>query len=219
MRLLRRRVEIITRRRVDGSPGPSRLAARRGARARYPARMSPRPTILAGLLLVAIALPIAAEAAQEKRAATPTVAQSPHLWATVNVCDPADPPPGIGPDTIGVRASMPGARDGREVMFMRFRVQYLKDADMRWHNVTQGGDSGWTRVGLARYKARQSGRYFRFSPPSGKPTVQLRGKVNFEWRLKGEVVRKAAKLTTKPHRSSAGSYPAGFSDSTCTITA
>jgi hypothetical protein len=181
--------------------------------------MPPRPTILAGLLLAAIALPITAEAAQKRRSATPTVAQSPHLWATVNVCDPADPPPEIGPDTIGIRASMPGSRDGREIMFMRFRVQFFKDADMRWHNVTQGGDSGWTRVGLARYKARQSGRYFRFSPPSGKPTVLLRGKVNFEWRLKGEVVRKAATLTTKAHKSSAGSYPAGYSDATCTITA
>jgi hypothetical protein len=180
--------------------------------------MSPHPTIAAGLLIAGIAVPITAEASQGKRSATPTVAQSPHLWATVNVCDPADPPPGIGPDTIGIRASMPGSRDGREVMFMRFRVQFFKDADMQWHNVTQGGDSGWTRVGLARYKARQSGRYFRFSPPSGKPTVLLRGKVDFEWRLKGEVVRKAVKLTTKPHRSSAGSYPDGYSDSTCTIT-
>jgi hypothetical protein len=180
--------------------------------------MSPRPTIVAGLLLAGFAVPIAATAAHGKASATPTVQHSPHLWATVNVCDPATPPPDIGPDTVGIRASMPGSRDGREVMFMRFRVQYFKDADMRWHNVTRGGDSGWTRVGLARYKARQSGRYFRFSPPSGRPTVLLRGKVNFEWRLKGEVVRKAAKLTTKPHRSSAGSFPPGFSATTCTIT-
>jgi hypothetical protein len=180
--------------------------------------MSSRPTILACLLLAGVTLPIATATAQRSRAATPTVQHSRHLWATVNVCDPANPPPGIGPDTIGIRASMPGARDGREVMFMRFRVQYFKDADMRWHNVTQGGDSGWMKVGLARYRARQSGRYFRFSPPSGKPAVLLRGKVNFEWRLRGEVVRKAAKLTTKRHRSSAGSFPPGYSATTCTIT-
>ena len=67
---------------------------------------------------------------------------------------------------------------------MRFRVQFLTDADPKWHNVTKGGDSGWTEVGRARYKARQSGRYFRFTPPSGKPTIVLRGKVNFEWRLR-----------------------------------
>ena len=165
-------------------------------------------------LLAAIALPLATASAEP----APTVQQSRHLWATVNVCDPADPPPDIGPDTIGIRASMPGSRDGREIMFMRFRVQFLKDGDQKWHNVVNGGDSGWQRVGFARYKARQSGRYFRFSPPSGKPAVMLRGKVSFEWRLRGEVVRKAAKLTTAGHKSSAGSFPDGFSAATCTIT-
>jgi hypothetical protein len=149
-----------------------------------------------------------------------TVDGSRHLWATVNVCDPADPRPAdIGPDTIGIRASMPGSRDGRELMYMRFRVQFFKDADQKWHNVVKGGDSGWQRVGLARYKARQSGRYFRFMPPTGATTVMLRGKVNFEWRLKGEVTRKAVKLTSKGHKSSAGSFPAGYSEATCTITA
>lgn len=168
------------------------------------------------VVLAALALPLGAAAADKK---VVTVEASRHLWATVNVCDPPAPPDGIGPDTIGIRASMPGSADGREIMYMRFRVQYLKDADQQWHNVVKGGDSGWQRAGLARYKARQSGRYFRFSPPSGKPTVLLRGKVNFEWRLKGEVTRQAVKLTTKGHKSSAGSVPDGYSEATCTITA
>lgn len=167
--------------------------------------------VVAAMLLV----PIAASGAQRK---VVTVDSSRHLWATVNVCDPADPPPNIGPDTIGIRASMPGSRDGRERMYMRFRVQYFKESDQKWHNVTNGGDSGWQRAGLARYKARQSGRYFRFSPPTGKPTVLLRGKVNFEWRLRGEVTRRAAKLTTRGHKSSAGSFPPGYSEAICTIT-
>ena len=170
---------------------------------------------LACLLLAALALPIASAVAQKK---IPTVEKSRHLWATVNVCDPAAPPEGIGPDTIGIRASMPGARDGREIMFMRFRVQYLSDADQKWHNVTQGGDSGWTKVGRARYKARQSGRNFRLSPPANKATIMLRGKVNYEWRLRGEVVRKAVSQTSKGHKSSAGAFPVGFSEATCTIT-
>jgi hypothetical protein len=169
------------------------------------------------VLLAAVTLPIAAAAAAERKPVT--VENSRHLWATINVCDPVDPPPEIGPDTIGIRGSMPGSADGREIMYMRFRVQFFKDADMKWHNVTIGGDSGWQRAGFARYKARQSGRTFRFSPPSGKPTIMLRGKVNFEWRLRGEVVRKAVKVTSKGHRSSAGSYPAGLSEATCTITA
>ena len=178
--------------------------------------MSSRTGIVVALLL---ACAVAAVPASAQKRKVVTVDRSRHLWATVNVCDPADPRPAeIGPDTIGIRASMPGSSDGRELMYMRFRVQFFKDADERWHNVANGGDSGWQRVGLARYKARQSGRYFRFEPPVGKSTVLLRGKVSFEWRLRGEVTRRAAKLTTKGHRSSAGSFPAGYSEASCTIT-
>ena len=216
MRLLRRRDEIITRRREIVPTGPPRPPAQRATHARYAGLVAHRPRIAAGLLLAVIALPGAATAAD-----APTVERSRHLWATVNVCDPANPPPetGIGADTLGVRASMPGARDGREVMFMRFRVQFYSDADKKWHNVTKDADSGWVKVGRARYKARQGGYSFRLSPRSGKPSVMLRGKVNFEWRLKGEVVRKAVRLTTKGHKSSAGAYPDGYSEATCTIMA
>ncbi|HEV7804539.1 MAG TPA: hypothetical protein VGO80_01860 [Solirubrobacteraceae bacterium] len=177
--------------------------------------MSSRTGIVVAVLLAAVALPVATSGA------VVTVSGSRHLWATVNLCDPAEPPAGIGPNTIGIRASMPGSRDGREIMYMRFRLQYYKDLDMKWHNIVGGvSDPGWTRVGFARYKARQGGRYFfNVAPPPGKTTVLLRGKVNFEWRLRGEVVRRASKLTTKGHRSSAGSFPAGYSEATCTITA
>ena len=178
--------------------------------------MSSRTGIV--VVVLAVLVPIGTAGAQ-KRKRVVTVEDSRHLWATVNVCDPADPPADIGPDTIGIRASMPGSADGREIMYMRFRVQFFKDLDQHWHNVTNGGDSGWQRVGIARYKARQSGRSFRFSPPSGKPTVLLRGKVNYEWRLRGEVTRRAVKLTSKGHKSSAGSFPDGYSEETCTITA
>jgi len=177
--------------------------------------MTPRNPILGCLLLAAVTLPIASATAQKK---IPTVEKSRHLWATVNVCDPAGPPAGIGPDTIGIRASMPGSRDGREIMFMRFRVQFESEVDRKWHNVTQGGDSGWMKVGRARYKARQSGRNFRLTPPANKTTIMLRGKVNYEWRLKGEVVRKATSLTTRGHKSSAGAFPEGYSEATCTVT-
>ena len=168
------------------------------------------------MLLAAAALPVATAAAQKA-----TVEKSRHLWATVNYCDPEVPAEGIAPNTVGIRASMPGSRDGREIMYMRFRLQYFKDADMKWHNLSSGlSDSGWTRVGFARYKARQGGRYFfSIALPAGKSTVLLRGQVNFEWRLRGEVVRRAVKITTKGHKSSAGAFPAGYSEATCQITA
>jgi hypothetical protein len=196
------------------------LVARGGAAARYAAGMSSRTGIVVALLSAAVALPSATSGAQKHKAVV-TVRDSRHLWATVNFCDPAEPPTGIAPNTIGVRASMPGSADGREIMFMRFRLQYFTDTDMQWHNVTGAiSDSGWTRVGLARYKARQGGRYFfNVVPPPGKPTVLLRGKVSFEWRLRGEVRRRAAKLTSKGHKSSAGAFPAGYSEATCMISA
>lgn len=178
-----------------------------------------------GCVLVAVCLPATGSAATKaKPKPVPTVNASPLLWATVNVCDPVDPPAKlhIGPDTIGIRASMPGAADGREDMYMRFRVQFFKDTDMQWHNVTQGGDSGWTHIDKARYEAKQGGRYFRFSPPTGKTSVLLRGKVNYEWRLRGDVVREAVKVTAKlpkGQKANAGTFPAGYNEATCTITA
>lgn len=206
MLVLRRVPRIITRLRDGG------VAARRAGKGRYAGAVSSRTGIVV-VVLAACALPAATAGAQKG-----TVDGSRHLWATVNICDPADPPEEIGPNTIGIRASMPGSRDGRERMYMRFRLQFFKDADQKWHNVVKGGDTGWTFVGLARYKARQSGRTFRFSP-TASPTMLLRGKVNYEWRLRGEVTRRAVKLTTKGHKSTAGAFPPGYSEANCTVTA
>jgi hypothetical protein len=133
-----------------------------------------------------------------------------NLWATVNVCDTAN-----SPNTIGIRGSMPGSRDERETMWMRFQVEYLSDTDNRWHLVTEDGDPGFVRVGTAR-KTRQSGRSLRFNPNGGKP-VALRGRVSFEWRLHGEAVRRASTRTRKGYESSAGADPPGYTAGTCTI--
>ncbi len=105
-------------------------------------------------------------------------------WATVNVCDTA-----AAPDTIGIRASMPALRSGQEERYMRFVVQYFSRADRRWYRVAAGGDSGYLSIGKGR-KARQFGRSLRIEPVAGQP-VLLRGRVFFQWRLKGQVVRRA----------------------------
>lgn len=133
------------------------------------------------------------------------------LWATVNVCDTA-----TAPNTIGIRGSMPGRRDGRETLWMRFQVQYLSEVDQRWHYVTDGGDSGFVPVGTGRSKPRQAGRSFRIDPSNGRP-VTLRGRVSFEWRLKSEVVRRASMRTRRGYESSAGADPPGYTAATCTI--
>jgi hypothetical protein len=133
-------------------------------------------------------------------------------WATVNVCDTT-----AAPNTIGIRASMPGSRSGVEERYMRFVVQYFSRGDDRWYRVAAGGDSGYLSIGKGR-KPRQFGRSFRIEPSPGHP-VLLRGRVYFQWRVKGDVVRRASALTRKGHRSNTGDDPAGYSASTCTITA
>ena len=132
------------------------------------------------------------------------------LWATVNVCDTK-----AHPNTIGIRASMPGTESGREAMFMRIQAQYLSAEDRRWHNVPGEGDSRFLALGSAEARARQKGRSIRIAPKTDR--VLLRGMVTFEWRLRGEVVRRAHRRTHKGHRSNAGADPAGYSAANCTL--
>lgn len=132
------------------------------------------------------------------------------VWATVNVCDTAD-----APDTIGIRASMPGSRNGQAVRWMRFVVEYFSEKDERWHRVSAGGDSGYLRVGRGR-RTRQFGRSLRIEPAGG--SVLLRGRVFFQWRNgSGDVLRRDSARTRRGHRSDAGADPPGYSASTCTI--
>ncbi|HEV2811803.1 MAG TPA: hypothetical protein VGW10_01020 [Solirubrobacteraceae bacterium] len=138
--------------------------------------------------------------------------ESRHLWATVNVCDTER-----NPDTLGIRASMPGSGRKRESMWMRFRVQYFDEREQLWHNfVAKGTDSGAVRVGRhARYRLRESGYLFPFSPEVGDRYV-LRGSVEFQWRRRGRVVRRVKELTTDG-RSPSVADPKGYSAATCEI--
>src|SRR5256885_16273999 len=88
------------------------------------------------------------------------------LWATVNVCDtPAHP------DTIGIRASMPGT-PRRARASMRFSVQYRTPAGWR---AVRHADSGWRRVGTTHGAAIESGSSFHVQAPA-RPG-ELRGVV------------------------------------------
>jgi hypothetical protein len=139
-----------------------------------------------------------------------TILQSPMLWATVNVCNTP-----TQPDTIGIRASMPG--DGRrgELMYMRFRVQYQDPTTLVWTD-SADADTGYVRVGSAKFAALQSGTSFQFKPAAGERYV-LRGAAGFEWKVGSRVVRYAHIVTTAGHHTSVGSDPKGYSAATCTI--
>jgi hypothetical protein len=135
------------------------------------------------------------------------------LWATVDVCSPKDQP-----DTIGIRGSMPSDGRASDVMYMRFRVQYLDTTTNKWLNLTEGADSGFVKVGSAKL-SRQAGRSFQFAAPAtGKPAFSLRGEVIFQWRKGPTVLQTATIPTTAGHTSLAGADPKGFSAATCKLT-
>jgi hypothetical protein len=143
---------------------------------------------------------------------THSLLHSRELWATVDVCSPTDQP-----NTIGIRGSMPGDNHPKDVMYMRFRVQYLDATTNKWLNLSQGADSGFLKVGSAQL-ARQAGRSFQFAPAAGKPAFTLRGDVIFQWRRGTTVLQTATTPTTSGHTSFAGADPRGFSAATCKLT-
>ncbi len=134
------------------------------------------------------------------------------LWASVNVCSPKDQP-----NTIGIRGSMPGDGHPKDVMYMRFKVQYQDATTKQWVDLSQGADSGFLKVGSAGL-ARQAGRSFQLAPTTGNPTYTLRGDVIFQWRRGGSVLQTATVSTTAGHKSLAGADPRGYSAATCALT-
>lgn len=153
-----------------------------------------------------------ASAATAGAASGPTIDKNPLLWATVNVCDTAK-----HPDVIGIHASMPGAGNTAEKMYMRFAVEYYKPTSNKWEKLGPSTDSGFHYVGSAKYVRRVSGWNFSMTPPPEGQTYRLRGVVTFQWRLKGKVSRTAVKRTKSGHAGTNGSDPKGYSAAECII--
>lgn len=169
----------------------------------------------AAALAPAASVPALARPASTK-ASAPTALErallhSHELWATIDVCDPADQP-----DTVGVRGSMPGDGSAHDRMFMSFRLQYLDSATKAWVNLASGASSGFVAVGGAG-AARQAGTSFELKPVAGRPAATLRGVVDFQWRRGKSVLVSAAEPTSAGRKSLAGADPAGYSAATCII--
>lgn len=169
-------------------------------------RATPGALLAAGMAGLALAAATPASAAS-----APPIADSPLLWATVNICDTQG-----HPDTVGIRGSMPGSGREGEQMHMRFQLQYLDQATQAWHNIGPSGDSGFVAVGSAKYKQRQSGRNFTVRPPRSGAFL-LRGAVTFEWRKGRDVVRRVRQRTSAGHGPTPGADPTGFSAATCSV--
>jgi len=137
--------------------------------------------------------------------------RSGELWATIDVCNPADQP-----DTVGIRGSMPGDGNAHDQMFMSFRLQYQDMASKQWFDLPAATKPAFVRVG-AGASVRQGGRSFQLQPQAGKPAFMLRGLVEFQWRRAGRLLQSAARPTTAGHRSRAGADPANYSAAGCLI--
>jgi hypothetical protein len=160
--------------------------------------------LLAALVTLAGGAPARADVSAE-RAARP--------WATVNVCDTAG-----HPDGIGVRGSMPGTGDRRDALSMRIELQYLRRSDGHWVRGGRAGDSGTLDVGHGDARVRQAGRTFTIAPPdAGRPAHLLRALVMFEWRRDGTLLRRARRVTRGGHADTPGADPSGHSAATCAI--
>jgi hypothetical protein len=137
--------------------------------------------------------------------------ESRELWATVDVCNPANEP-----NTVGIRGSMPSDGHPKDKMYMRFRLQYLEAQSKSWVYLAHGADSGFIAVGQAR-TARQGGSSFQLVQSAGKPAYTLRGVVSFQWRRGETLVHELTRTTSAGHQSVAGADPAGYSAAECTI--
>ncbi len=172
--------------------------------------MTAAPLLVAGALLAAALLPSPTPASAAAHRPFRALAQSPELWATVDVCNAPH-----HPNTIGIRGSMPTDRHPRDTMYMRFLVQSLDPSTHQWVDLGKSADSGFVLLGTAA-STRQAGRTFEFKPT---PTAYtLRGLVEFQWRRAGRAVHLASRPTAAGHTSLAGAEPKGFSAATCTLT-
>lgn len=136
-----------------------------------------------------------------------------YLWATVNVCDTE-----AAPNTIGVRASMPG-NGTRQRLYMRFEAQYFDSGRGRW--LATGSSSRWLRVGSARFRSARKGFSFQFGQLPPGTEFKLRGRVDYQWRGRRNgrpaVVRRRARITRARARGVEGSDPPSTAAATCVI--
>ncbi|HEY7836174.1 MAG TPA: hypothetical protein VIB59_01835 [Solirubrobacteraceae bacterium] len=133
------------------------------------------------------------------------------LWATIDVCSPADQP-----NYVGVRGSMPGDKHPRDKMYMRFRLQYMDTAKSRWVDLASARSPNFVYVGPGS-TVRQGGRSFQLVPRPGRPAVSMRGVVEYQWRRGRTVMQSTSRPTSAGHKSIAGADPPGFSSATCLI--
>jgi hypothetical protein len=177
-------------------------------------RLMPALPALMAALAPWLALPAPSPAAVRRpalsSAAERALLHSRELWATIDVCSPADQP-----DYVGIRGSMPGDRRARDKMYMSFRLQYLQSHTKKWADLSSASPS-WVLVGPGS-GVRQGGRSFQLVPRSPHEAFTLRGVVEFQWRRGTSVLQSTSRTTSAGHTSLAGADPVGYTSASCRI--
>jgi hypothetical protein len=109
------------------------------------------------------------------------------FWATVNICDTA-----ASPNGLGVRTSVPG-NGTNERIFARYTAQWWSSDQQEWLTVGGSGVTDWIYLGNADMSSRQAGWTFRFVQPPAGTTYVMRGVVELQWRHQAQAARKARK--------------------------
>ncbi len=107
------------------------------------------------------------------------------FWATVNICDTA-----ASPNGLGVRTSVPG-NGTNERIFARYTAQWWSSDQQEWLTVGGSGVTDWIYLGDADMSSRQAGWTFRFVQPPAGTTYVMRGVVELQWRRQAQAARKA----------------------------
>jgi len=140
------------------------------------------------------------------------------FWATVNICDTAETPNGLG-----VRTSVPG-NGNEERVYARFTAQWWSRAKESWLTVAGAGTTDWVYVGDSEFTAQQAGWTYRFAGPPEGTTYVLRGVTELVWRSRDDrrdgrwdVVRRRTLLTATGMNGVKGGDPVGTSKAMCLI--
>jgi len=171
------------------------------------------PALLASAAVLACAAPALAPAAtgtNGEAALIKALLRSRELWATIDVCSPADQP-----DYVGVRGSMPGDKHAHDRMYMSFRLQ-VQTSTKQWIDLASEAAPSYVYVGPGS-SVRQDGQSFQLVPKTGMAASTLRGVVDYQWRRGKKVLQSASRDTTAAHKSVSGADPAGYSKAECVI--
>lgn len=138
------------------------------------------------------------------RAAVAAARRSPHLWATINICDTRR-----HRHTLGVRAQMPTLGFGAHLS-MLVQIDYWNPTHHAF--LPDPKVSQLVRLGVVSYGREQGGVNFSFPAPG-----RFRATVTFRWIRNGRTLLSLTRHTTGGHHDADHGDPAHFSAGFCTI--